>query len=66
MKRIGLILALIFGGCHPAMAEDASACYLVTDSDARAFCRAKVNKEPGTCYVIKKPDMRAQCLAETR
>lgn len=47
-----------------AQAADASACYSISDADARLFCLAKTRNEPSTCYSIVKPDLRAMCLAE--
>jgi hypothetical protein len=49
-----------------AHAADASTCYTIGHSDARAHCIAKAPKEPGMCYSIKSSDLRAACLAEVR
>ena len=49
-----------------AMAADASACYNITDADARTYCLARAHREPGQCYSIRAADLRAMCLAEVR
>lgn len=49
-----------------ARAADASACYNISDADARSYCLARAHREPGTCYTIQRADLRAQCLAEVR
>lgn len=50
----------------PARSADVSACYNISDMDARSYCIAKARKSPGMCYSIQRADLRAQCLAETR
>lgn len=62
---LGSLLAAI-----PALASDAapqaSACYAISNPDARAACLAKAHGDPGRCYAVSAPDRRAQCLAEVR
>lgn len=50
----------------PARADDAGACYTITNMDARNYCIAKARHQPGMCYAIQRGDLRAECLAETR
>lgn len=50
----------------PAKAEDASACYAITDGDARTYCLARAHRDASQCYAIQRPDLRAQCRAEVR
>ena len=49
-----------------AMAADASACYNITDADARTYCLARAHRQPGQCYSIQNPAMRSMCLSEVR
>lgn len=49
-----------------AVSADASACYSISDSDARAYCLARVQRQPGQCYSIQNLDIRSMCLAEVR
>lgn len=75
MRRAALI-AYLCGvplqlGPFPALAaadaaQRASACYVVSDPDGRAYCLAKAHGDPGRCYVIQRPDLRALCIAEVR
>ncbi len=43
-----------------------SECYAIKDADKRAYCLAKVKRDPGNCYRIKDGDNRNQCLAEIK
>lgn len=47
-------------------AGQASACYSITDADARSYCIAKARGESSQCYTIQRADLRSQCLAEVR
>lgn len=47
-------------------ASDASACYNISDADARTYCLAQARGESSQCYSIQRPDLRSQCLAEVR
>lgn len=49
-----------------AAATTASACYNISDADARAACLARAHRDPGRCYSVQRSDLRAQCLAEVR
>lgn len=49
-----------------ALAASPSACYNVTDSDARSYCIARAKREPAQCYNIQASGMRSMCLAEVR
>lgn len=49
----------------PAMA-DSSSCYVISNPDARAYCRAKAQQNSSACYDIQSSDLRAMCLAEVR
>ena len=49
-----------------AMAADASACYNITDADARTYCLARAHRQPGQCSSIQNPAMRSMCLSEVR
>ena len=49
-----------------AMAAYASACYNITDADARTYCLARAHRQPGQCYSIQNPAMRSMCLSEVR
>ncbi len=50
----------------PAQAADSSACYNISDGDARSYCLAKARREVSACYSIQNASMRSQCLAEVR
>ncbi|TAN29985.1 MAG: hypothetical protein EPN31_04865 [Castellaniella sp.] len=60
---LAMAYAVFIGGAHAA---DASACYTISDQDARAFCLAKAHNDSSRCYAIQRADMRAACLAEMR
>ena len=47
-------------------AATASACYNITDADARTYCLARAHRQPGQCYSIQNPAMRSMCLSEVR
>lgn len=47
-------------------AGQASACYNISDADARTYCLARARGESSQCYSIQRPDLRSQCLAEVR
>jgi hypothetical protein len=71
MNIVSLIAALLLAA--PALASDtgmragrASACYSISDADARAACLARVYSSPSQCYSVRDADKRAECLAETR
>ena len=51
---------------HSAIAGSsaASACYNVQDADARAYCLARVHRDPGRCYNVQRADLRSACQAE--
>ena len=49
-----------------AAAARPSACYNVSDNDARTMCLARAHREPGQCYSIRRDDLRQQCLAEVQ
>lgn len=49
-----------------ASSARASACYNISDADARAACLARAHRDPGRCYSVQRADARAQCLAEVR
>lgn len=49
-----------------ASSARASACYNISDADARAACLARAHRDPGRCYGVQRSDLRAQCLAEVR
>lgn len=56
---------------HAAMAQkqpatDAVACYSISSPDARAYCLARVHRDPGRCYNVQYLELRAICLAEVR
>lgn len=63
------ILALLIAAAAPAIADNASAasaCYSISDADARSACLAKVHKDPGRCYAVQAADKRAICIAEVK
>ena len=43
-----------------------SECYAIKDADKRAYCLARVKRDPGNCYRIKNGDNHNQCLAEIK
>lgn len=45
---------------------DASACYSVTDADARAYCMARAHQDASRCYSIQHQSVRAMCISEVR
>lgn len=47
-------------------ASAASACYSISDSDARATCLAKAHKDPAKCYAVQSAEKRAICIAEVK
>ena len=47
-------------------AARAGDCYAVAGPDSRAYCLARVHRDPGRCYAIQRADLRAMCLAEVR
>lgn len=49
-----------------ASAADAGSCYVISDPDARALCRAKAHQDASICYSIRRQDLRAECMAEAR
>lgn len=53
---------------NPAIrqASQTSACYNITDSDARGFCIARVRRDVSQCYNIQRGGLRSMCLAEVR
>ncbi|MGL6564830.1 hypothetical protein [Aeromonas hydrophila] len=65
MKSIILAMAAILQ-VAPAFAADAADCYVISDPDVRALCRAKAHADSSICYSIKRQNIRAQCMAETR
>lgn len=65
MKPIILALAAILQ-VAPAFASGAADCYVISDPDVRALCRAKAHADSSICYAIKRQDLRAYCQAETR
>lgn len=65
MRYLVLAMALLINGCHPVLA-DGSACYVIADSDRRAYCLAEERREPSMCYAIQDSSMRARCMAEVR
>lgn len=60
------LLAFAFAMLPLVAVADTSACYTITDPDARAYCRARIQKDPSTCYAIQDSAKRAVCLAEVR
>lgn len=65
MKLIVLALSAILL-VAPAIAEDASTCYNIADSDRRVACLAKAHGDAGRCYAIRDQQLRSECLAESR
>lgn len=47
-------------------AANTSACYNVSDADARAYCLARAHRQPSQCYNVQRADLRSQCLAEVQ
>ena len=43
-----------------------SECFAIKDADKRAYCLARVKRDPGNCYRIKNGDNHNQCLAEIK
>ncbi|MEN6544488.1 MAG: hypothetical protein ABFE07_00430 [Armatimonadia bacterium] len=68
MRSVFYSLFLLVTSCAvaPAYATSSSACYNITDADARTFCLAKARSEPSQCYAIQRADKLAECLAEVR
>ena len=70
MRHLILSLAYaapLLAGPHMAAADTvsrASACYSVSDADARASCLARARKDASRCYNVQRADMRQQCLSE--
>lgn len=61
-----LLFMSILVGCGSAQAATTSACYNITDSDARSYCIARARGDVGQCYNIQRADLRSMCLAEVR
>lgn len=61
-----VLLMVIFAAPASADAISAGRCYIITDPDYRALCRAKAHHEPSYCYSIQRQELRAECLAEAR
>lgn len=66
MKPAHVIAALLLSSCAASAGTTASACYNISDADARAACLARAHRDPGRCYSVQRADARAQCLAEVR
>lgn len=79
MKPAHVIAALLLSSCAasaapmsamwpiwPKPSTTASACYNISDADARAACLARAHRDPGRCYSVQRSELRAQCLAEVR
>lgn len=66
MRYLTLAFILLFAGCNPAVAADSSACYVIANADARAYCLAETRKDASMCYAIQDSAMRARCMAEVR
>ena len=64
--RWGMLAALIVVAGVDYAHASASACYNISDSDARSYCLARAHREPGQCYNIKRADLRSMCLAEVQ
>lgn len=47
-------------------AAKAGDCYVIADSDSRAYCLAKAHKDASRCNAIQRTDLRAMCRAEVR
>lgn len=71
MKTIIFWMLAILYVAPPAWSKseartDAGSCYVIADSDGRAYCLAVAHQNPGRCYTIQDGGLRARCLAETR
>lgn len=64
MKKLACLLLLV--SVIQAHAADSSACYSVSDADARGYCIARARHDRSACYTIQKADLRAQCQAEVQ
>lgn len=62
----GIILAIALLAHAAAHAADASACYVLTSSDAKQVCLARAHGDPSRCYGVQDSERRAQCFAEVR
>lgn len=62
--RIALCLIPLLLVASAATAADSSACYSISNADARAYCIAKARNQSSACYSIQSSDARSQCLAE--
>lgn len=63
------VLALLAAIAVPAFADStdqAAACYLITDVDARMTCLARAHKDPAKCYAVQSAEKRAICIAEVK
>jgi hypothetical protein len=72
MKKLVLLTIAYFGSMlavvlvtAPARA-DTSACYTISDADARTACLARARRDASMCYSVQRSDLRALCLAEVR
>lgn len=65
IKVFYVVLALSAVLADQALADPSNAghCYAITDSDYRAFCRAKMHHQSGYSYTIQRQDLRSKCLA---
>ena len=61
-----LLLAPHFAMAQKQPATESGVCYSVGNPDARAYCLARVRRDPGHCYNVQSPDLRAICLSEVR
>lgn len=70
MKKAMLIIAITaassFGSAAFADQNNAGTCYVISNPDARAYCRAKEHKEPAACYIIQRADLRTQCMIDAK
>jgi len=59
------IVALFVFFVSLADAGDVSRCYVISNPDARNYCRAVAKGDRSICATIQDADLRALCQAET-